>query len=621
MVNEQELRAAVFSVLDDSTDDYESRPFSHLRSEVESILKLPPRSLAEHRETITDMIVEHRNLRAGQYDAAHALEPDDDAQPEKLGKFSKYESEVIMSHVNAYLEANSLDVSDISSTFRDSDAYTRGQHSLLWKDISSELPMRKPSQIYYHAMRQLANITRNGAWTQEEKDTLKAMVKVHGSNWIRIGKLMNRYSLDCKDAYKLFARKKRGRFTEEEDSELTKAVRTVTNSSDDIPIWELPAVDISWKAVGALMGNERIPLDYQRRWHRIRAGGSSATKGRQVLDQPVSASRSLTNKKLLSYLMKSDAEDESELNWNSIDRELNLFGATSLMTWKMMCKQKLFDDNIGFEDRLDALARDYGVREDGSYDEDTESSTPVSTVGGVNRRRTGRSQHATVSSCAGNTDKELDFSAISIKLECTTEARDSTVRGTAEVRNPRQSECKNSAIDVNQQDTGSSFDSSQQPKKKKKKEKSRENVADVTGTSEVQPNSSNVNQQDTSSSLDSSQKPKKKKKKEKSRENVADVTGTSEVQPNSSNVNQQDTSSSLDSSQKPKKKKKKEKSRENVADVTGTSEIQPNSSVKKKKKKKRTKEASEVITGVSGSEECTHREKKKKKKRKHDEII
>jgi hypothetical protein len=41
--------------------------------------------------------------------------------------------------------------------------------------------------------------------------------------------------------------------------------------ADTLPKELMPSHGISWKAVALAMNNERLPLDYQRRWTNLRA--------------------------------------------------------------------------------------------------------------------------------------------------------------------------------------------------------------------------------------------------------------------------------------------------------------------------------------------------------------
>lgn len=94
---------------------------------------------------------------------------------------------------------------------------------------------------------------------------------------------LHRDVVDCKDAYKiLFERKSSGRFSKAEDDELIAAVRKacqipgsfftsyLSQTTDSIPVSEMPSVNISWLNVAAALNNIRLPLDYQRRWGVLR---------------------------------------------------------------------------------------------------------------------------------------------------------------------------------------------------------------------------------------------------------------------------------------------------------------------------------------------------------------
>lgn len=83
---------------------------------------------------------------------------------------------------------------------------------------------------------------------------------------------MHRLPDDCRQMFiRLQGRKHRGRFTPEEDRRVVSCVRRVSDRPPDEcgPIHDLPVSGLPWTRIASLMNNERLPLDYLRRWQII----------------------------------------------------------------------------------------------------------------------------------------------------------------------------------------------------------------------------------------------------------------------------------------------------------------------------------------------------------------
>lgn len=81
---------------------------------------------------------------------------------------------------------------------------------------------------------------------------------------------MHRLPDDCRQMFiRLQGRKHSGRFTPEEDRRVVSCVRRVSDRPDSCPVYDLPVTGLPWTHIASLMNNERLPLDYLRRWQII----------------------------------------------------------------------------------------------------------------------------------------------------------------------------------------------------------------------------------------------------------------------------------------------------------------------------------------------------------------
>lgn len=96
----------------------------------------------------------------------------------RYGAWSSDEKAALDSAIAAYADEHGLDSTDTSWLFhtraagRGPDATTRA----VWLELARAVPHRSPAQVWGHATRRLRAADKGGAWTEEEKDRLKACV-------------------------------------------------------------------------------------------------------------------------------------------------------------------------------------------------------------------------------------------------------------------------------------------------------------------------------------------------------------------------------------------------------------------------------------------------------------
>ena len=277
-IDQKRLRDAVFKACN-SMDAFEDMPYSAIRKETERILGLERKSLKEYKNDITDMMYQFHNVhnskkrkrRMNEINKDDDYDDDNENEMIKRGKYSIYESNIIMNTVNEYVEANDYELSDVCCEMRaKSEKYKH--HSVLWNTLVDLLPNRSKLSIRAHAVRQMMSHSRTGSFTEDEKKKVLEMTKMYGHDWKRIGYELGRMTGDVKDLYKIIVkpRKNSGTFTLQEAARLITAVKKITKSPDNLHSYEIEYENISWKAVATLMNDERLPLDYLRHWRTIR---------------------------------------------------------------------------------------------------------------------------------------------------------------------------------------------------------------------------------------------------------------------------------------------------------------------------------------------------------------
>lgn len=87
-----------------------------------------------------------------------------------------------------------------------------------------------------------------------------------------------------------------GKFSDEEDRRIVAAVRKVTGL-EAIPLKDLINYNISWTNLANELGNERLPIDYTRRWQVIIRKSDEFESSRQgLLDKRLEILKKLKEK-------------------------------------------------------------------------------------------------------------------------------------------------------------------------------------------------------------------------------------------------------------------------------------------------------------------------------------
>ena len=138
MADSATLKDAVFSVLKNYSD-YETLPFSNLRQHLEQELGLPHKSLREQKGEIMDLVLEYKESSKSE---KHVKERGKAFKGGyKTGKYSKIESDIIMTAVQEYMDANGLTPADICPALRETAKWRK--YNDLWESVAELLPDRQ----------------------------------------------------------------------------------------------------------------------------------------------------------------------------------------------------------------------------------------------------------------------------------------------------------------------------------------------------------------------------------------------------------------------------------------------------------------------------------------------
>jgi hypothetical protein len=219
-VNQSDLRRAVFGYLDNVVD-LNAISSKKVRNDVEDIMHYPRDLLKtdpSHKQLLEALIAEYsmfldtaankpKKARKNAAKPESTTKPKEEKKPRKSaateaasqihysaqGKFLTAESEKIWSGIEAAILDRGLEYSDLRMCTRDGGAtqnVSKATMTTIWKEIYIQLPDRTPKSIYHHGQVLLAEKLNINKWSEDEKQNLRSLVKVHGSDWAAIGKLM-----------------------------------------------------------------------------------------------------------------------------------------------------------------------------------------------------------------------------------------------------------------------------------------------------------------------------------------------------------------------------------------------------------------------------------------------
>lgn len=190
-------------------------------------------------------------------------------QHQKIGKFSKEESEIICRAVQNFCATRNIPVKKLCSE-TDHRAELKGA----WMEIAKRLPHRSVQSVYRHGLRQLHPFKR-GAWSADEVTMLIDLVTKVGKKWASIQAKLNRSADSCRDKYREMSNEYvKGRWKDNEVEKLKSIIRSHLNVDPDMEMKELgemvkrEGIVIPWSSLSRQMG-KRSRLSCFKKWQKL----------------------------------------------------------------------------------------------------------------------------------------------------------------------------------------------------------------------------------------------------------------------------------------------------------------------------------------------------------------
>lgn len=227
----------------------------------------------------------------------------------KRGKFSDLERQIVNDTIESFIREESIEREEFIEKYviEQRGANSKGSVNIFQR-IAQQLDGRPINAIYHFVRRQMHPGNHQGEWSAEEDRELRRLQAVHGSNWAEIGRAMGRYSVNCRDRFRMISKSvKKGPWSQEETDRLLEAidlVRAGKLSRSEGDVWEVIASQVETRNANQCLSRWYEVLDIQLR----------TAKGDK---EPHRWSHS-DDLMLCEALWQSGVEHETEVEWRLI---------------------------------------------------------------------------------------------------------------------------------------------------------------------------------------------------------------------------------------------------------------------------------------------------------------
>ncbi|XP_022099357.1 cyclin-D-binding Myb-like transcription factor 1 isoform X2 [Acanthaster planci] len=216
----------------------------------------------------------------------------------KQGMWSKEEVDILERNIEEYLKIRKLGDA-VSVIFQ----MSKEERKDFYRSIAKGL-QRPLFAVYRRVIRMYDSKNHVGKYTAEDIKKLKELRAKYGNEWCAIGAEMGRSASSVKDKVRLLKDHcQQGKWTLNEEQMLTEAVYSLSKAAPGESI----TTGISWSQVAAKVPT-RTEKQCRAKWLNYlnwkHAGGTEWTKD--------------DDNKLLERLLESDAENDSQVNWDEL---------------------------------------------------------------------------------------------------------------------------------------------------------------------------------------------------------------------------------------------------------------------------------------------------------------
>uniref|UniRef100_A0A061RUV0 Cyclin-d-binding myb-like transcription factor 1 isoform x1 n=1 Tax=Tetraselmis sp. GSL018 TaxID=582737 RepID=A0A061RUV0_9CHLO len=263
----------------------------------------------------------------------------------KHGPFSEAEKNIIRRALKWFANENGLPVDDLRWLFEERrSTKARG----FWK-------FRRITAVHLAGTRMLYPERKRTPFTKEEDEQLRTLVPKYGSQWVRIGKELGRYSGDCADRYRHLVSSEtnnKGKWTDEEEQRLKTLVEEYLTEFGVKVVNDTTFLDgINWVRIAERHGT-RNRIQCLEKWYDSTRGKSS------VAYTPAISDELLVER--VAAQVDAGAMYEYEVEWDSLVERMD--AAKVKKRWRLLLHRLSGAQLMELPDKIVQLQRRFGTR-------------------------------------------------------------------------------------------------------------------------------------------------------------------------------------------------------------------------------------------------------------------
>lgn len=272
----------------------------------------------------------------------------------KRGRFSKAETEVCFGAVDEYLKSRGLDRQefiDMMFVRNNEKSFVRSSScGDFFLQVAGKLKGRPVVNVYHFLRRKYHPSNRGDSWTPELDEELKRLYTIHGPQWEKIGKELDRFHIACRDRFrKIRSAYSRGPWTPEEERKLKDAFDLASKG-------QKPQGVAMWNFISDCVGS-RSDLQCQWKWTEYLSFRSQHPDISRVDWRPSE------DRLLVAKIYELGVESQKEINWNRLlannSKEFSRFTQGKLRNrWYQLKKRIRCCDALTIDQICEALTLD-----------------------------------------------------------------------------------------------------------------------------------------------------------------------------------------------------------------------------------------------------------------------
>ncbi|OTB06397.1 hypothetical protein M426DRAFT_20850 [Hypoxylon sp. CI-4A] len=213
----------------------------------------------------------------GRRRAAKPKEPKSPPRDIITGQFSEFELRNITQAVERWRDEHEMTQVEVNELIQGNPREIKSQE--FWARVAATCPNRRRQKVINQCRRKFHNFVARGTWTPEQQEELNQMWEMHGNQYAKIGKLINRHPEDVRDRIRNYVVCGENRrvhpWTPDEEEKLQTIVHDALemirkgHEMDGTSPSDSDEDMVDWQRVSLLMDRTRSRLQCIQKWKSL----------------------------------------------------------------------------------------------------------------------------------------------------------------------------------------------------------------------------------------------------------------------------------------------------------------------------------------------------------------